>query len=74
MAIQRLHRKRYYARGAERIMSKQEFAYTLNNALAYIKLEAPTNIIDLLFSEIDLQRNGWITYVVYFAFLKYYFG
>jgi hypothetical protein len=74
MAIQRLHRKKFYSRGGERIMSKVEFGQTLNHALAYINMEAPPAIIDLLFSEIDLDRSGWITYVVYFLFLKYYFG
>ena len=35
---------------------------------------APPEIIDLLFSEIDLDADGEITYVVYFLFLRYYFG
>ena len=55
-------------------MNKQEFGKTLNHALAYINMEASPAIIDLLFSEIDLDHDGWITYVVYFLFLKYYFG
>lgn len=33
MAIQRLHRKKFYSKGAERIMNKEEFAKTLNHAL-----------------------------------------
>ena len=55
-------------------MNKEEFGKTLNDALSYINMEAPQNIIDLLFSEIDLGKEGWITYVVYFLFLRYYFG
>ena len=55
-------------------MNKDEFGKTLNDALHYINMEAPQNIIDLLFSEIDLGKEGWITYVVYFLFLRYYFG
>lgn len=39
-----------------------------------IDIQAPQNIIDLLWSEIDLNKSGWITYEVYFLFLKYYFG
>lgn len=35
---------------------------------------APQEIIDLLFSEIDLDKDGWISYEVYFLFLRYYFG
>ena len=55
-------------------MSKQEFATTLNHALKPIDIQASKSIIDLLFSEIDLKKTGWITYEVYFLFLKYYFG
>lgn len=55
-------------------MNKQEFANTLNFALRPIDIQAPQNVIDLLWSEIDLNKSGWITYEVYFLFLKYYFG
>lgn len=55
-------------------MNKQEFANTLGYALRPIDIQAPNSIIDLLFSEIDLNKSGWITYQVYFLFLKYYFG
>lgn len=74
MAIQRLHRKKFFSKGAERVMNKEEFGKTLNIALEYINIVAPQEIIDLLFSEIDLDNDGWITYVIYFLFLKYYFG
>jgi len=55
-------------------MNKQEFATTLSYALKAIDIQAPQNIVNLLFSEIDLNKSGWITYEVYFLFLKYYFG
>lgn len=58
MAIQRLHKKKFFVKGAERIMNKEEFGKTLNIALAYINIEAPQDIIDLLFSEIDLDKDG----------------
>ena len=74
MAIQRLHRKGFFSRGAERIMNKCEFGDTLNKALDFVNMVASQEIIDLLFSEIDLDKDGWITYVVYFLFLKHYFG
>lgn len=47
---------------------------TLNYALKPIDIEATSIIIDLLWNEIDLNKSGWITYSVYFLFLKYYFG
>jgi hypothetical protein len=43
-------------------MNKQEFATTLNHALKPIDIVAPSSIIDLLWSEIDLNKSGWITY------------
>jgi len=75
MAIQRLHRKKgNYSRWDKREMNKQEFHKTLNFALEPISIQANQQIIDLLWSEIDLNKSGWITYSVYFLFLKYYFG
>lgn len=74
MAIQRLHRKSSYSRGKERIMNEAEFGITLNNALAYINLTASPEQIHRLFTEIDLEKSGWISYEIYFMFLKYYFG
>ncbi len=32
------------------------------------------NTSQTLFKEIDLDRTGWISYRIYFLFLKYYFG
>ncbi len=40
MAIQRLHRKNYYSKGAERIMNKEQFGNTLNYVLERINLHA----------------------------------
>lgn len=74
MAIQRLHRKNSYSRGKERIMNESEFGFTINNALSFINLTATPEQIHLLFTEIDLEKSGWISYEIYFLFLKYYFG
>ena len=74
MAIQRLHRKGSYSRGKERIMNLDEFKFTLNDALNYVGLQATDQEVETIFREIDLQRSGWITYEIYFTFLKYYFG
>lgn len=37
-------------------------------------MSATNEEIDCIWSEIDLDKSGWITYEVYFLFLKYYFG
>ncbi len=74
MSIQRRHKRGYYSRGAERIMNLAEFKATLVEALAYIQVEATDDELNHLFSEIDFNKNGWITYEVYFEFLRHYFG
>ena len=55
-------------------MNEEEFAYTLNYCLQFVQLTASQDQIRQLFSEIDLDHDGWISYEVYFFFLKYYFG
>lgn len=74
MAIQRLHRKNSYSRGRERIMNQKEFATTLKYALSFIEIAPSDQILELLFKELDLDQDGWISYEVYFMFLRYYFG
>lgn len=37
-------------------------------------MECPAPLLDILFKEIDLDKDGWISYEVYFLFLRYYFG
>lgn len=37
-------------------------------------LKATPEEICQLFKDIDLEKSGWITYDIYFLFLKHYFG
>lgn len=37
-------------------------------------MSASEELIDSWFKVIDLDQDGWISYEVYFQFLKYYFG
>lgn len=55
-------------------MNFEEFTQTLSYCLSFIQVEATSQQLKTLFSEIDLDHDGWITYEVYFFFLKYYFG
>lgn len=55
-------------------MNEAQFGVTINNALGFIELSATPEQIRLLFSEIDLDKTGQISYEIYFLFLKYYFG
>ena len=43
-------------------MNEVEFGITLNNALGYVGLAASPKQISRLFKEIDLEKNGWISY------------
>ncbi len=74
MAIQRLHRKSYYSNGARRIMNAEQFANTLSYCLGFINIQGTARVYEKLFSEIDLDYDGFISYEDYFIFLKQYFG
>lgn len=74
MAIQRLHMHNTYARGAERMMDGREFAVTINYALSFFELQADEETLWTLFSDVDRNRDGWISYQEYFEFLRNYFG
>lgn len=73
MAIQRRHLVQGYSQGAKRIMNVEEFIATLNDALGFLQATATNAQLTLLFSEIDLDKDGYITYREYFEFLKLYF-
>ena len=74
MAIQRRHLKSSYSQGAKRMMNVEEFIYTLNDALGFLQTSAIPDQLKVLFSEVDLDKDGFITYKEYFEFLTLYFG
>lgn len=74
MAIQRLHLRDVYRQGSRRVMDVQEFIVTLIDALKYLRATASESELRQLFTEIDTDRDGLITYKEYFEFLKLYFG
>lgn len=74
MAIQRLHRQKAYSNGSKRIMNLPEFIKTMEYSLNTIGIQGPEEIYNLLFSEVDLDKDGFISYEEYFVFLKEYFG
>lgn len=74
IAIQRLHRKNTYQRGKERLMNQKEFAFTIEYALKFIAVAPQQQQLQLLFQNIDNNRDGLISYEDYFRFLKEYFG
>jgi Ca2+-binding EF-hand superfamily protein len=74
LALQRLHKFRKFIRGDERLMNFEEFSFTLENGLSYIEIVATKQELATLFSEIDIENTGWITYKTYLEFLIAYFG
>lgn len=74
IAIQRLHRKSSYKRGAERVMDLQEFIVTMNYALSFISITPTEGELTSVFNDIDRNHDGLISYQEYFEFLRYYFG
>jgi Ca2+-binding EF-hand superfamily protein len=74
LALQRLHRVHSFVRGSERMMNLKEFIFTLENSLAYIEIVPTKEELTVLFSEVDLDKDGWISYKHYFEFLIAYFG
>ena len=50
-------------------MNCSEFGITLTDVLGYIGLSAPAELISEWFSVIDVKKEGWISYEVYYMFL-----
>lgn len=55
-------------------MNQKEFGDTINHALDFIQMKATEDLIADWFSILDITKDGWISYEVYFLFLRYYFG
>lgn len=55
-------------------MSLPEFMKTMEYSLNTIGVNGPEEVYNLLFGEVDLDKDGFISYEDYFVFLKEYFG
>lgn len=55
-------------------MNLEEFINTLEYSLSPIEVSGSQEIYELLFSEVDLDKDGYISYEDYFIFLREYFG
>lgn len=55
-------------------MNLEEFIHTLEYSLGPIDVSGSQEIYELLFSEVDLDKDGYISYEDYFIFLREYFG
>jgi Ca2+-binding EF-hand superfamily protein len=51
-----------------------EFTRVLEDCLAYVETVPTVEELTILFQEIDLDKDGWISYKTYFEFLTLYFG
>jgi Ca2+-binding EF-hand superfamily protein len=55
-------------------MNLQEFIQTLEYSLNTIEVSGSQEIYEVLFREVDLDDDGFISYEDFFIFLKEYFG
>ncbi len=55
-------------------MNYQEFSKTLNYCLSFISIVPKEDIVRSIFTDVDRDNNGYISYSEYFTFLKEYFG
>jgi len=55
-------------------MNLKEFIMTLEDCLKYIDVKPLGKELEVLFSDIDQDNDGWISYKTYFEFLRTYFG
>ena len=56
------------------MMNLPEFIKTMEYSLNPLGIEGPQEIYEVLFQEVDLDRDGFISYEDYFVFLREYFG
>ena len=55
-------------------MSLAEFRKTLEYSLAFIQIKPSEAELDTVFNDVDLDHDGYITYIEYFSLLREYFG
>jgi Ca2+-binding EF-hand superfamily protein len=70
IAIQRLHKRKLYQKGAQRIMSEMEFYETIRFALAFVEFLPSESDLRMVFEAVDSDKDGYISYEDYFRFLK----
>jgi hypothetical protein len=73
LALMRLQSMGFYREGGRRVMDRAEFRITVEYFLSFIVMQAASASLDALFDEIDLDRDGWITYEDYYRFIGLYF-
>lgn len=56
------------------MLNLREFVGLMEYGLGFIEVVPEKGELGVLFGEIDLDRDGWITYKQYFEFLIGYFG
>lgn len=55
-------------------MSRSEFKRTLQYCFSFIQIKPLDSDLDQIFSDVDLDSDGEITYSDYFLLLREYFG
>ena len=70
IAIQRLHRKKTYHRGSQRMMNLPEFTQTIKYALSFVEFAPQDSDLRIVFEIVDADKDGFISYdsLKYFSY------
>lgn len=72
MSLQREHKSMKMSRGAERLMTLDEFSKLINNAYKFLNVVCPPDVSEFIFKSVDKDGDGLITYVEYFKVIELY--
>lgn len=70
----RQHRLRAIARWADRLISLQEFLILIELSTKWIKKVHDKALLEVIFANIDTNKDGFISYKEYIAFIRKYLG
>ena len=60
------------SRGAERLMTLEEFHKLINNAYKFLNVVCPLDVAEYIFKSVDKDGDNLITYVEYFKVIELY--
>lgn len=72
LALQEMHRDGLIQRGSDRLISLEEFITLINRAYKFLGVTVDAATATAVFREADANRDGYITYPEYFAFIESY--
>lgn len=70
----RQHRLRAIAKWQERLISLSEFLILVELSTRWMKVPHDKALLELIFSRLDTNKDGYISYKEYIAFIRKYLG